>query len=173
MSWVETASRHKPWIFFPYSLAVLTRFFHWFRLHRFASGVRHLFGPYLQNAAHKFSSELTSLWFVFNWRLYILTTHSQLAFKTELSAYFWLESERKTYPFPLVPHMSSRFGTSVFFKSFLITVIIHPWLADLYPRPWPKSLRGQLFPLIHSLFFSSYFFFLLSPSPEVSFYFSI
>ena len=60
------------------------------------------------------------------------------------------------------PHQLRRFGTFNIFLAFLITVVIHLWLAHLQRVLWPDSLRGQL-PvrrLYVYLFFLFSFFFL-------------
>ena len=70
----EKESRDGPWIFFLLFCCRSKVLVRWFRLHRFASGVRPLI-----------SSLFTFLWLVFN-----VTSPSQLTFKSELSPYFRL-----------------------------------------------------------------------------------
>ena len=71
------------------------------------------------------------------------------------------------YLFPTVLHLHRGFGASGFFLSFLITVVIPPWLADLQvlwpdlPKlSWPFSRLGVCFFFVFLLSLS------LSPSPE-------
>ena len=70
--------------------------------------------------------------------------------------------EEGTYLFLVVPHLQRRFGTSVFFQSFFITVVIHSWLADLQPwlTQWSASHS------VDSQVAFSYYFFLLFLLPQ-------
>ena len=104
------------------------------------------------NGARKFSSI-----FVASIQLLAMSSHKLL--QTKSSPYFRIVSEGGgTISFPVVPHRSKRFGSSGFFKSFLINVVTHPRLAD--PQmPWPTSLRGQLSAPVDSV--CPFFLFLL------------
>ena len=73
----------------------------------------------------------------------------------------------RTFPFPVVSHLHRRFGTSDFFKSFLITVVLYSWVADQQKVLWPNSLELSCpFRRLCACFF---FFFFLFPSPEICF----
>ena len=96
--------------------------------------------------------------------------------KPKLSAYFSLVSERGPYMFCVVLHQRRRLGPSIFLKLYFFITVIYPWLADLQPAPWPKSLKDQLAILEDSLvvcFFFLLFFLLSLPLPEISLSFSL
>ena len=96
--------------------------------------------------------------------LYFVASPSQVTFKPELSPYFG----GRTYLFQVVPHLCRKFGTSGFFLSFLNTVVIHLWLADIemsaLARVTLRSVGCSHWHCVLFLFFSS-----LSLSPEILF----
>ena len=60
---------------------------------------------------------------------------------------------REQHPFPLLQHLLRKCVASIFSKSFLMTVFISPWLANLQQVLTPESLRGQLPTSVDSLLF--------------------
>ena len=124
-----------------------------FRLQRFASWVRPLLEPtpkFWLSSHCPGSCSLTSLSCHFS---------EPTNFHTRVVPWLPPGVGGRTYPFPVVPHLCRRFGTSSFFKYFLITVVIHSWLADPQQEFRPKSIRGQLTVLVDSLFDFYYYYF--------------
>ena len=111
-------------------------------------------------------SEFTSKWRPINFRLslHLRGWCSTRIFTSSRPAAYQLSNRsrpRGPYPFPMVLHLHRRFGTFVFFNLFLITVVIHLWLADLQTALQPQSLRGQLAFAVDSMSaFLSYLFLL-------------
>ena len=159
----EKGSRDRPWIFFLFSVVVLTCLF----------------------AGFVFTGSIL-VWYPFSepkpkWRLQlstILTYFCQFALRSlRLHAYEPTNFQTRvvpllpsgvggrTYPFPVVPHLPRRFGTSVFYV-ILITVVIHLWVADPQRVLWPDSPEvrwpPRRFCMLFLLIFSS-----LSPTPEI------
>ena len=118
-----------------------------------------------QNRAHNFRLSLHHLWLVFNSHLYLFASPGQLTFKPKLSPYFCLVLRGGHIHFLWFHTCTEDLGLPAprFFKSFLITIVIHPWLADLQWVLWPDSLKSLW--AVHRLSICYFFlFFLLSLS---------
>ena len=135
-------NRHKPWIIFHISSSSSNTCF----LMRSVLTAVHL--RYICSLHHHIPLPTHPLT---NSHLYLITSCCQLIFKPKLSSYFRLVSEN-----------ISLCDTPGFFKSSLITVIIHLWLADLQQVLWLNSLRSAGHSVDSLSAFSSYFFFSLS-----------
>ena len=137
MSWGEKESRHRQIFFlvFCYSSDVLVR---WFRLHSCASGVRPLFGAQSKMGATTFDYLRPG-----KCSLLSLPRHASLLTNFQTQVVLFLSSAQKI------------------FKSYLITVVIHRWLADLQRALWPdfsgvsKPFRRLSVSFLFLLFFFS------------------
>ena len=151
----EKESRHRPWILFPFrcSSNVLV---HWFRLHSCGSSMRPHFGALPKMGTGIFVA------------LYIFVAGVQLLSFPRQS---FQPTNFQTQVVPLLPPDAGGRNISVscgftpvqkiwnlhFFLSFLIIVVIHPWLAYLQRVLWPDSSE------VSRPFCRLCFFFSLSP----------
>ena len=104
---------------------------------------------------------------VFNCRLYLVTSPSQLTFKPESSPYFLLVSEGGTYPFPEAQHLRWSFGTPVF-------LVISNHYCHSPVSVWPSTSQDSC--SLHRLsifFFFSVFLLSLLPKKLASFSFKL
>ena len=99
-------------------------------------------------------------------RFYMVTCTNQLTFKTKSSPYFLLVSEGGPIRFRWFNSCAENLGLLVFSRSFLITAVIHPWLADLHQVLWlSHSEVSRHFHRLCLLFLTV--FYSLSPSSEI------
>ena len=153
MSWEESESKHKPCIFFLCFLFLLSNLFTGFVFTGFSSGVWPLFGAHHKMGARNLLSVFTYSSVVLNSLSLPQHSSSHLP-QNELFPYFRLVSEGGPYLFLVVPDQHRSFGTSFFFKSFLINFFTNPWLAD---KLVPGSFRAPLPVPVDSM--SDFFFF--------------
>ena len=146
MSWGERESRYRPWIFFLVFCCSSNVLIRWFRVHGCTSGMRILFGV---NPKMKL---------VFFASLYISLADVQLLV---LPHRISQSTNFQPRVVPLFPPGVVRRNQSVssgstpaqntldlcfffFLVIFLITVVIHPWLAALQQVLWPESREVSL-----------------------------
>ena len=141
----EREDGQRPWIFFLVFCCSSNVLIRWFHLYRLESSVRPLFGAHgnFRLSSHSPSKSSSHL------RANGLSNQSRC-----LTA-VWCRWEEHIH-FRRFPSCAEDSGPPFFFKSFLITVVIHPWLADLQRVLYLDS--------VDSLFAFSF----LSLSPEIS-----
>ena len=157
----ERKGRHRPWFIFLVFCCSSNVLVRWFRLHNCESGVR------------PFSRALPKMGAIIFVSLYIVVADVQLS---SLPRHVPQETDFQTRVAPLLPPEVSIVGTypfrglricaenlepRFFFIHFLITAVIHPWLADLQRVLWPDSLCGQL--VVRRLLFLIFSLFHLPP----------
>ena len=135
----DRQSRYRPWIFILFSVAVLTHSFAGF-LTTAPRLVRDSVLELTPKWGPQPSAVFTLSYLVFNCLSLLRHSGCQLIFKPKSPPYFRLVSEGGSYLFPMVLHLRWRFGTPCFCRYFLITVVIHLWLADRQRVLWPDSL---------------------------------
>ena len=129
MPWGQRESRQWPWIIFLHFLDVLTCLFAGFVF----TDLCLVWDPFLE-VTPKWGPQLsvfTFSWLVFNSLPLPLRHRLKTDFPARVSLYFHLVAKGGTYLHPMFPHQHRRYVNPIFFKSFLINVVIHPWLVDL------------------------------------------
>ena len=161
----EKESRDRPWTFFLVFCCSSNVPVRWFRLHRFAFGVRPSFSELNMKLGPHLWDIFTLSWLdftrVFTPLCFRSNSHSN-RFVLLFSPGVW----GRTYPFPVVQLLRRRFGASDFLKSFLITLVIHPWLAALQQVLWSDSPEASR-PFRRLCVYFFLLFFSLSPSSEI------
>ena len=175
----ERVGRHRAWISFLLFCCSSNVIAPWFRLHNCMYCVRHFFGAHPKMRAATFDYlhiVLTRIHFC----LYLVASPSQLAtlvFTLSHLAANWLLNPtrrltsawcRKKDISVFGPFISAQMIRDLcFFLSFLDTVVIHPWLADLQQVLW-RYLPEVSWPfcIISVRFF--FFFFSLLPQKSTS-----
>ena len=130
MAWEEKESRRRHWIFILVLCCSSNMLVHWFCFYRFASSVRPLFRVDPKMGLGNFRLILR----LRGWRYWLCSPlHFRFLtnFQNESSPLLTSDvvSDRGLYHFLVVQNLR-RPGTYIFFLSFLITVVIQPWLAD-------------------------------------------
>ena len=135
--------------------------------------IKYLFADFVSRAmpqvwdplcrGHRIWGPRLSTIFTLSWLLFThVTSPCRLTFELKSSFYFRLVSEvGRTYPLPVVPHQRRRFDTSSSSCSFLITIVINPWLIDecfglTLPRSAGRSIESVCFFLLLFLFSPSF-----------------
>ena len=138
ISWGERDSRHRPWIFFLYFLVVLTCLFVDF-VFRGSSLVWDPFSEITSKWGPQPSAVFTFPYLGFNSLFLPHRVRWPSNFQTLVVVFLSLGVRGRIYLFPVVPHQHRNFGTSGFFLSFLIIVVINLWLGDQQRFFWQNS----------------------------------